>query len=54
VTEDHLRGVLKGVVEALIYLKKQSIVHRKIKPSNVLLTTEGRIVSFPSIFSTQI
>ncbi|KAJ6559247.1 kinase-like domain-containing protein [Mycena vulgaris] len=43
VTEGHLRGVLKGLIEALVYLKKQDVVHRNIMPSNVLLTTDGRI-----------
>ncbi|KAJ7505378.1 kinase-like domain-containing protein [Mycena galericulata] len=43
VTEDHLRGVLKSLIEALIYLKKQSVVHRNIRPSNILLTADGRI-----------
>lgn len=45
-TEDHFRGVLKSLIEALIYLKKQGIVHRNIRPSNMLLTSDGRIVSF--------
>ncbi|KAJ7459804.1 kinase-like domain-containing protein [Mycena latifolia] len=42
-TEGHLRGVLKSLMEALVYLKKQGVVHRTITPSNVLLTTDGRI-----------
>ncbi|KAF7365273.1 Protein kinase domain-containing protein [Mycena venus] len=42
-SEGHLRGVLKSLFEALIYLKKQGVVHRNIRPSNVLLTTDGRI-----------
>ncbi|KAJ7780585.1 kinase-like domain-containing protein [Mycena maculata] len=42
-TEGHLRGVMKSLSEALIYLKKQGVVHRNIKLSNILLTTDGRI-----------
>ncbi|KAJ7670277.1 kinase-like domain-containing protein [Mycena rosella] len=43
VTEAHLRGILKSLIEALTYLKKQGIAHRKITPSNLLLTADGRI-----------
>ncbi|KAJ7254400.1 kinase-like domain-containing protein [Mycena haematopus] len=42
-SEGHLRGVLKSLFEALIYLKNQGVVHRNIRPSNVLLMTDGRI-----------
>ncbi|KAJ7134560.1 kinase-like domain-containing protein [Mycena epipterygia] len=43
ITEGHLRGVLKSIIEALIYLKKEGVVHRNIRPSSVLLTPDGRI-----------
>ncbi|KAJ7044059.1 hypothetical protein C8F04DRAFT_688068 [Mycena alexandri] len=42
-SEDRLRGVLKSLIEALIYLKTQGVVHRNIRPSSVLLTTDGRV-----------
>ncbi|KAF8208882.1 hypothetical protein K438DRAFT_1961430 [Mycena galopus ATCC 62051] len=42
-SEGQLRGVLKSLFEALVYLKNQGVVHRNIKPSNLLLTTDGRI-----------
>ncbi|KAJ6584905.1 hypothetical protein B0H19DRAFT_401123 [Mycena capillaripes] len=42
-SEGHLRGILKGLFEALIYLKNQGVVHRNIRPSNLLLTTDGRV-----------
>ncbi|KAJ7147483.1 kinase-like domain-containing protein [Mycena crocata] len=42
-SEGHLRSVLKSLVEALLYLKKEGVVHRNIRPSNVLLTTDGRV-----------
>jgi polo-like kinase 4 len=42
-SEGHLRGVLKSLFEALLYLKNLGVVHRNIRPSNILLTTDGRI-----------
>ncbi|KAJ7288402.1 hypothetical protein C8J57DRAFT_1706856 [Mycena rebaudengoi] len=43
VIEGQLRGVLRSLVEALIYLKKQGVVHRNIQPTNILLTSDNRI-----------
>ncbi|KIY46546.1 kinase-like protein [Fistulina hepatica ATCC 64428] len=40
--EGELRGVLKGLCNALAYLKHQSVVHRDISPSNILLTADYR------------
>ncbi|KAJ6512221.1 kinase-like domain-containing protein [Mycena vitilis] len=41
-SEDLLAGVLKNLFEALVYLKNEGVVHRNVKPSNILLTTDGR------------
>ncbi|KAJ7645417.1 kinase-like domain-containing protein [Mycena polygramma] len=41
-SEDLLAGVLKSLFEALVYLKNEGVVHRNIRPSNILLTTDGR------------
>ncbi|KAJ7069839.1 kinase-like domain-containing protein [Mycena amicta] len=41
-SEDRLRHIVKGVAEALLYLKNEGIVHRNIQPANVLLTVDGR------------
>ncbi|KZT73741.1 hypothetical protein DAEQUDRAFT_807948 [Daedalea quercina L-15889] len=41
-SEDELRGILKSVVDALAYLRKQRILHGDINPDNVLLTDDLR------------
>jgi len=33
----------KGLINALIYLQEKSMVHRDIKPDNIMLTTEGEV-----------
>ncbi|KAJ6508874.1 kinase-like domain-containing protein [Mycena sanguinolenta] len=43
-SEAHLRGILKSLFEALVYLKNEGVVHRNIRPSNILVTAEGRVV----------
>jgi serine/threonine protein kinase len=45
-TESEARGVFKAVVDALVYLARESILHRDIKADNILLTEDGRIVSY--------
>ncbi|KAF7346227.1 Protein kinase domain-containing protein [Mycena sanguinolenta] len=42
-SEAHLRGILKSLLDALVYLKNESVVHRNIRPCNILVTAEGRI-----------
>ncbi|KAF5291882.1 hypothetical protein FQA39_LY14219 [Lamprigera yunnana] len=41
--EEHISLILKEVVKALNYLHENNIMHRDIKGSNVLLTSEGDI-----------
>lgn len=43
-TEPEARGVLKSLVLALIHLSKHNVLHRDIKPDNVLLTADFRVV----------
>ncbi|KAI9067534.1 kinase-like protein [Trametes sanguinea] len=42
-TENEVRGVAKSLVDALVYLKKELILHRDINPSNILVTDDGRV-----------
>jgi polo-like kinase 4 len=44
-TESQTRGVIRTLVDALMYLRKELIVHRDIKASNVLISANGRVVS---------
>ena len=43
-SECEVRGVSKSLIEALIYLRKELIVHRDINPTNLLITVDYRIV----------
>ncbi|OCH91233.1 kinase-like protein [Obba rivulosa] len=42
-TEDELRGVVKSLVDALVYLRKEHVLHRDINPGNILLAHDNRI-----------
>jgi polo-like kinase 4 len=42
--ESELRGVLKSLVDALLYLRKELVIYRDLKPANILLTQDYRIV----------
>lgn len=42
--EDELRGVMRSLVDALIYLRRERVLHRDIKAGNVLITAQFRIV----------
>nr|GAT58797.1 predicted protein [Mycena chlorophos] len=41
-SETHVRCIVKGVAEALLYLRKENIIHRNVQPSTILLATDGR------------
>ena len=43
--EYELRGVLRSLVDALIYLRNELVIHGNINPENVLVTEDGRAVS---------
>jgi serine/threonine protein kinase len=49
-TEAETRGVMRSLVDALVYLRKRLVLHRDIKAGNVLLTDGYRIVD-PSTYS---
>ena len=44
VTEDELRGLLKGLADALVYLASEAVVHRSINPASILLDGKLRVV----------
>lgn len=43
--ETELRGVIKGLVDALVYLKKELVIHCNITPSKIFLTNDYGLVS---------
>jgi polo-like kinase 4 len=43
--ETELRGIIKGLLDALVYLKKEFVIHCNITPSNILLTNDHGVVS---------
>lgn len=43
-TESETRGVLRTVVDALVYLARENVLHRDIKADNILITEDGRVV----------
>jgi len=38
-----VRQIFKGTIKGLLYLQGQGIVHRDIKPDNILLTVDGEV-----------
>jgi polo-like kinase 4 len=43
--ESRVRGVVKTLVDALTYLEKQNVVHRRLVPDSVYVTEDFRVVS---------
>lgn len=43
--ESRVRGVLKTLVDALTYLEKENVVHRRLVPDSVYVTEDFRVVS---------
>ncbi|KZT19518.1 kinase-like protein [Neolentinus lepideus HHB14362 ss-1] len=42
-SENQVRGIIKSVAGALVYLRKELVLHRNVTPSNILVTAESRI-----------
>ena len=47
-SEDELRGVLKGIADALVYLQRALVVHRDINPASILVDAQLRVVRVQS------
>ena len=43
--ESRIRGVVKTLADALTYLKKENVVHRRLIPDSVYVTEDFRVVS---------
>lgn len=43
--ESRIRGVVKTLADALTYLEKENVVHRRLTPDSVYLTEDFRVVS---------
>lgn len=43
--EDRVRGVVKTLADALTYLEKENIVHRRLVPDSIYVTDDFRVVS---------
>ncbi|KAI0630156.1 kinase-like domain-containing protein [Trametes polyzona] len=41
--ESELRGVAKPLIDALIYLRKELVLHRDISPANILISEHGNV-----------
>jgi serine/threonine protein kinase len=43
--ESRIRGVVKTLTDALAYLEKENVVHRRLIPESVYVTEDFRVVS---------
>lgn len=43
-TEEGVRGVVLPLCDALCFLHSVGVIHRDVKPENVMVTTDGRVV----------
>lgn len=43
IQEHHVATILKSVLKALVFLEERGILHRDIKPDNILFTSSGEI-----------
>ena len=50
--ESRIRGVVKILTDALVYLRKENVVHRRLVPESVYITEDFRVVSMNQDFSS--
>ena len=43
--ESRIRGVVKTLADALVYLEKENVIHRRLIPESVYITGDFRVVS---------
>ena len=43
--ESRIRGVIKTLADALVYLEKENVIHRRLIPESVYITEDFRVVS---------
>jgi serine/threonine protein kinase len=53
-SEENCRHYFRGIFSGLRYLKKRQIIHRDIKPQNILLTSDNEVKIADFTFSKQI
>ena len=53
-SEDELRVIVKGLVDALMYMRKQLILHGNLSPDHILLTEDLRPVRVQLIYTAAI
>jgi len=43
IKEEHVATILEAVLKGLVFLEENCILHRDIKPDNILFTSDGHV-----------